>query len=99
MLDDGVSEKIMHRLRRLKPRFSEMGIKRMRVFGSVARGEARSDSDVDLIVDLDRSVGLIEFAGIKRQIEESLDRPVDLVTERGLHRALKQDILSEARDV
>lgn len=98
-MDNDISERIMQRLRELKPHFSEMGILRMRVFGSVARGQAREGSDIDLIVDVDRNVGLIEFAGIKRTIEENLKRPVDLVTERGLHRALKSEILSEARDV
>lgn len=89
----------IERLRALKPHFADMNIKRLRVFGSQARGDARPDSDIDLLVDLDKPVGLIEFAGLKRQLEEYIGKPVDLVTDRGLHRALRDRIIEEAHDV
>lgn len=93
------SEQIMERLRAMKPAFKELGLKRVRVFGSVIRGEAGPDSDLDLIVDLNRPIGLIGFAGIKHSLEESLGIKVDLMTQNSLHPALKDRILSEARDV
>lgn len=89
----------IERLRALKPHFAEMNIKRLRVFGSQVRGDARPDSDIDLLVDLDKPIGLVEFAGLKRQLEEHLGKSVDLVTYRGLHRALRDKIVEEARDV
>ncbi len=93
------SEEILRKLKNLKPQFPEMNIKRLRVFGSVVRGEAEPGSDIDLIVDLSRPVGLFEFAGMAYDLEGRLGVKVDLVTQKGLHPALKNDILSEAQDV
>lgn len=89
----------IEKLRAMKPHFGEMNIKRLRVFGSQARGDARPGSDVDLLVDLEAPMGLIGFAGIKRQLEEYLHARVDLVTPGGLHKDLRSRILDEARDV
>lgn len=93
------SEEMMRKLRALKPRFGEMGLKRVRVFGSVARGDADENSDLDLIVDFEKPVGLFEFVGVKHIMEDNLMIKVDLVTQKGLHRALRDSILAEARDV
>jgi len=93
------SRKIIEKLRSLKPVLQkEMGIKRLRVFGSVARGEATPDSDVDLIVDFEKVPGL-RFFGMHQDIGEILERDVDLLTERALDKYLKNKILSEAQDV
>ncbi len=54
------------------------------VFGSVARGEDRPDSDIDVLVDLPEGVGLFALAGIKRQASELAGVPVDLVPRAGL---------------
>ncbi len=75
----------------------EFGVKRLAVFGSVARDEAGPESDVDLLVELDgRPFGLFKFVDLKNRLEEILGRPVDLVTEDALKRQLRDRILKEA---
>lgn len=94
------SKEIIEALRALKPQLQkEFGIKRLRVFGSVARGEAGPDSDVDLIADFDVYPGLSYFT-MDEKISAMLGgRKVDFTTEDGLHRYLKPRILREAQDV
>jgi predicted nucleotidyltransferase len=94
------SEKILERLRALKPSLQkDMKISRLRVFGSVVRGEAGPESDVDLIVDFETLPGW-EYFTLDKKIGEMLGGvKVDLATENSLHPRLKDKILSEARDV
>lgn len=94
------SLKIIAQLRAIKPRLQkEFGIKRLRVFGSVARGEATADSDVDLIADFEKIPGWIFFT-MDQEISHMLGgRKVDFTTENGLHKRLKPRILREAQDV
>jgi predicted nucleotidyltransferase len=66
-----------------------------RVFGSVARGEANSDSDVDFVVDVQPWVGL-DFLGLWDDLETLLGREVDLVTEQALKPRIRERILREA---
>ncbi|NOT00089.1 MAG: nucleotidyltransferase family protein [Phycisphaerales bacterium] len=75
----------------------EHGATRVRVFGSVARGDATEDSDVDLLVDLDRGRGLLDVCGITADLRELLGRRVDVVTEESLNWLLRRRILREAR--
>jgi uncharacterized protein len=85
----------LRRLSELKPWLTEQGVTRLRLFGSVARDEARADSDLDLLVDFDVMPGL-RFFEIERELSEKLGVKVELVTER----ALAPDIRSTAlRDV
>ncbi len=94
------SRKIIEKLKALEPQLKkDMRIKRLRVFGSVARGEARVDSDVDLLVDFEKIPGLITYVGYQRRFAEHLGHDVDLLTERSIHPALKDRILKEAEDV
>jgi len=69
------------------------------IFGSMARGEAAKDSDVDILVDFDSKKGLFGFADLKFYLEEILGCHVDLVTRRALHPALKMRILSESKEI
>ncbi|MGM9703981.1 MAG: nucleotidyltransferase family protein [Prevotella sp.] len=61
-------------------------VERAWLFGSFSRGEEREDSDVDILVSIDRSVhvGLIKLSGMLLEIQDRLNRKVDLVTEKGL---------------
>jgi predicted nucleotidyltransferase len=94
------SRKIIEALRALKPRLKrDMGITRLRVFGSVQRGSAGPDSDVDLIADFDVKPDLFDFIGIKLDMEESLGRKVDLFTEQSIDKYIRKRVLHEARDV
>jgi predicted nucleotidyltransferase len=69
----------------------------VRVFGSFARGEQRPSSDIDLLVDLPQEATLLDLIGLKLDLEESLHRPVDIVTPDGLSPYLRERILREAR--
>ena len=71
------------------------GIKRAGIFGSVARGEATPESDVDILVELDKRASLFDFIGIKLELEEALERRVDLVQYAAIKPVLRARILSE----
>jgi uncharacterized protein len=58
--------------------------RRVRLFGSAARGDDRPDSDVDLLVDFDRESSLFDLIRLTRELEELLGRPVDVVSTGGL---------------
>jgi predicted nucleotidyltransferase len=68
----------------------------IRVFGSVARGESRSDSDVDFLVKTSESTSPWFPAGLALDLETILQRRVDIVTERSLHWYIRDRILKEA---
>ena len=77
----------------------EMGVTSLELFGSVARDDARPDSDVDLLVELDPDmpIGLFEYANIQLHIEEILgDCPVDLTMRNCVYEELRDDIYGEA---
>lgn len=69
----------------------------LRVFGSVARGEDRPDSDIDLLVEFDPSASLLDLIGLQQDIEAILGRHADIVTPNGISPFLRERILSEAR--
>lgn len=72
------------------------GARNVRVFGSVARGEARPDSDVDFLVDMEPGRTLLDMGGLLMDLRDALGREVDLVTERGLKARIRDRILKEA---
>ncbi len=72
------------------------GASNVRVFGSVARGEAGPESDIDLLVDFAPEASLFDLVGLKQDLEELLGCEVDLATESGLHRRIKDRVLQEA---
>lgn len=73
-------------------------IRRLSLFGSTLRGEARPDSDVDLLVDFQpgHRVGLIKMARIERELSELIGRKVDLRTPADLSRYFREEVLREA---
>ncbi len=76
---------------------SRHGAKNVRVFGSVARGQARSDSDVDFLVDLEPGRSLFDLGGLLMDLQDLLERKVDVVTESSIYWLLRRRILKEAR--
>jgi len=72
------------------------GASRVRVFGSVARGDAGPDSDVDFLVDLEEGRSLLDLAGLANDLEDLLGCPVDVGLERALRARLKDRVLREA---
>jgi predicted nucleotidyltransferase len=72
------------------------GATNVRVFGSAARGTARSESDVDLLVTFETGRSLLDLIGFKHDVEDLLHRPVDVVTDRALSPYLRDRVLAEA---
>ncbi len=68
----------------------------MRVFGSVARGTARRNSDIDFLVDMEEGRSLLDHAALILDLERLLKRPVDVASEHGLRRLVRREVLKEA---
>ncbi|MFT4249542.1 MAG: nucleotidyltransferase family protein [Pseudomonas sp.] len=78
----------------------QFGARRIRVFGSVARGEEGPDSDIDFLVDLPRGYDLFaQRLPLAEQLSSLLQHPVDLVPEHELNRHVRDRVLSEAVDL
>lgn len=75
---------------------SQHGAHHVRVFGSVARGEAGPASDVDLLVQMDSGRSLLDLIGLTQKLESILQRKVDVLTDEGLSPYLKERIQAEA---
>lgn len=73
------------------------GATNVRVFGSVARGEARVDSDVDFLVTLEVDRSMLDLARLLRELQALLGRRVDVVTEAGLRPRIRSQVLKDAR--
>ena len=80
----------------LRDRF---GLTNLAVFGSVVRGEAREDSDVDIMAEVERSIGLIGLVGAENYLSDLLGIKVDLVLKRSVRRELREQIYREAVQV
>jgi hypothetical protein len=91
-------DEILDRLRADKARLDAFGIGSVAVFGSCARGDARPESDIDLLVDYRPDVrpDLFDFIDLQFHLQELLGRPVDLVTPEALSGPLRMRILAEA---
>jgi uncharacterized protein len=72
------------------------GARNLRIFGSVARGDADAVSDIDILVDLEPGRSLLDLGGLLYDLQDLLGRPVDVVTERGLRPRTRQRVLQEA---
>lgn len=70
-------------------------IKRAGIFGSVAQGRASSESDIDILVELGNQISLLEFVGIKYELEDLLGRKVDLVEYQAVKPRLRHRIMAE----
>jgi hypothetical protein len=84
----GVREKIIDILHR-------NDVKRASFFGSIVRGEMSEQSDVDLLVEFEGRKSLLDIAHLKNELEDALNRRVDVLTFRSIHPRLKDRILAE----
>ena len=78
---------------------SSYGARNVRVFGSLARGQAGQDSDIDLLVKLEPGRSLLDLIGIKQDVEDLLGCEVDVVTEAAISPYLREHVLREAVSV
>jgi predicted nucleotidyltransferase/DNA-binding XRE family transcriptional regulator len=91
-----LSELLRRRRGEVLDRAARCGASNVRVFGSVARGEDTSASDIDLLVDLAEDVGLLGLGRLEREIGEVLGVAVDVVPASALKARLRDEVLSEA---
>lgn len=89
-------DQILVLLKRHRRQLKKYGIHSLSIFGSVARDQALPNSDIDILVDFEKPVGLFEYARLKLYLESVLGREVDLVTPEALRKELREDILREA---
>lgn len=75
------------------------GIRRVRVFGSVARGTDDERSDVDFLVELAPDRSLLDLGGFLYEVRSLLGTEVDVVTEKGLRKRIQERVLAEAVDL
>ncbi len=94
-------DEVLKKLRILKPRFADLNVRGMALFGSVARDEAGPESDIDIVVDLagHRPFGLFEFYNLQQEIERQLGAPVDLTTFSELPPLVADRVAREKVDV
>jgi len=72
------------------------GVRNVRVFGSMARGEGRQDSDVDFLVEVDDGVSGLRLGALLMDLQELLGRRVDLLTEAAIHPRLRERVVEES---
>jgi len=75
---------------------AKRGARNVRIFGSVARGEADDASDIDILVDLEPGRSLLDLGGLWSELNELLGRKVEVVTEKGLRERIRDRVLREA---
>jgi len=75
---------------------AQHGARNIRVFGSIARGKADEQSDIDFLVDMEQGRSLLDMGGLLADLETLLQRPVDVVTERGLKKRIRNRVLQDA---
>ncbi len=87
-------------LKKLKPELvKRFGVVRLALFGSTVRNEAKSNSDIDIIVSFDAPATSKRYFGVQFLLEDELGHPVDLVTEKAMRAELRPYIESEAINV
>jgi hypothetical protein len=74
-------------------------VKTLRVFGSVARGELRAESDIDLLVTFSKPTSLLQMVGLERELSATIGRKVDLLTVKSVSPYLRNRILKESRPI
>jgi len=75
---------------------SKYGARNVRIFGSLARGDAREDSDIDFLVDMESGRSLFDLGGLLMDLQNLLAQKVDVVTEKGLRPRIRDRVLKEA---
>jgi uncharacterized protein len=94
---------LMNRIEQIKqivlPILHRYGVKRAGVFGSCARGEMTGASDIDILVETGKGMSLFEFVRLKHELEDALERKVDLVEYKTIKPRLKDTLLKEEQAI
>jgi uncharacterized protein len=91
--------KIQVMKKKIIPILKRQGVTKAAFFGSVARGEANKKSDVDILVSLEKGKTLLNFVGLKLELEEKLGKKVDLVSYGGINPRLKDIIIRDEKKI
>lgn len=89
-------DQVLKTLNDQKNEFAGFNVKYLAIFGSVARGEEKADSDVDILVEFTKPIGLFEFVRLKFYLEKLLNNSIDLVTPDAIKEKMREQILREA---
>jgi predicted nucleotidyltransferase len=89
---------VLDRLKEHSSELQRLGVRRLALFGSVARGEAGDASDLDFVVDFER-LDFDSYMDLKFLLEDLFSRPVDLLTIGGIKPSIRERVLSESIDV
>ena len=81
--------------KKILPILKSHGIRRAGLFGSYVRGEMKEESDIDILVDIQKDMSLLDFVGIKLEIEDVLKKKIDLVEYKAIKPLLRDKILNE----
>jgi uncharacterized protein len=92
----GVNELLRAKREEILRIAAEHGARNVRVFGSVARGDADEQSDVDFLVDMEPGRSLFDMGGLLMDLQDLLGRDVDIATERSLKQRIRARVLHEA---
>lgn len=76
----------------ISPIARSYGVKRIYLFGSYAKGTATDESDIDLLVEKGDPMSLLKLSGMRQQVEEELELPVDLITTAGVEESFRKEI-------
>lgn len=91
-----VNELLKDKLGEILSLAKQYGARNIRVFGSVARGEADEHSDIDFLVEMEPGRSLFDMGGLLADLEALLGRPVDVVTARGIKKRMRERVVKEA---
>lgn len=81
----------------ITPILKSQGVNKAALFGSTVRGEDKKDSDIDLLIDIEKSKSLLDIVRLKLALEAKLGKKVDLVEYSAIRPSLKKNILNEQR--
>jgi predicted nucleotidyltransferase len=89
------SKSVISKIQKNRSHLASLGVKKLGIFGSVARGEARRDSDIDILVEFDGAVTFDRFMDTKFYLEDLLNRRVDLVVPQAIKPSMKARIVQD----
>lgn len=81
------------------PILKKYGARKAGIFGSVVREDFNDESDIDILVDIEKDINLLDFIGLKLEIEDALGKKIDLVEYDTIKIALKNSILEEQIEI